>query len=73
MKEVYYYLDNVSDHSYMSALYRYPQSAFPYKKLIRKNRERKATEPEFELIDTGLLLLFKQNWTNSWFNIKKYK
>lgn len=54
VKEVYYYLDNVADHSYMRALYRYPQSAFPYKKLIRKNKERKHTDPEYELTDTGV-------------------
>lgn len=54
VKEVYYYLDNVSDHSYMRALYRYPQSPFPYKKLIRNNKERKRADPEFELTDTGV-------------------
>ena len=31
VKELYYYLDNTPSHSYMKHLYKYPQSAFPYK------------------------------------------
>src|SRR5579883_627658 len=30
VKEIYFYLDSSPTHSYMKALYRYPQAAFPY-------------------------------------------
>ena len=30
VKECYYYLDSTPTHSYMKALYKYPQQAFPY-------------------------------------------
>ena len=58
VKELYYYLDNTPTHSYMKCLYKYPQAAFPYKQLIEENGRRSKTEPEFELLDTGL---FSQN------------
>jgi hypothetical protein len=54
VKEYYYYLDSTPTHSYMKALYKYPQSAFPYSDLVRTNRERPRTEQEYELIDTGI-------------------
>jgi hypothetical protein len=52
VKELYYYLDNVPTHSYMKALYKYPQGAFPYEELVRVNGQRSRQEPEYELIDT---------------------
>ncbi|MBD0351234.1 MAG: glucosidase [Flavisolibacter sp.] len=54
VKELYYYLDSTPTHSYMKMLYKYPQPAFPYEWLVNENRRRSKTEPEFELIDTGL-------------------
>jgi hypothetical protein len=54
VKEYYYYLDSTPTHSYMKYLYKYPQAAFPYTKLIDENRRRGHHEPEFELIDTGI-------------------
>ena len=54
VKELYYYLDNVPTHSYMTALYKYPQGAFPYARLREENAKRGRGEPEFELIDTGI-------------------
>jgi len=54
VKELYYYLDSTPTHSYMKALYKYPQRAYPYMELIRKNAERDRQTPEFELIDTGI-------------------
>jgi len=54
VKEYYYYLDSTPTHSYMKALYKYPQSAFPYADLARTNRERPRTASEYELIDTGI-------------------
>ena len=53
MKELYYYLDNLPDHSYMRALYKYPQSAFPYQWLREENKKRTFHDREFELTDTG--------------------
>lgn len=54
VKEIYYYLDSTPTHSYMKFLYKYPQSEFPYVKLIEENRDRDKNEREFELIDTGI-------------------
>ncbi|MBI3358043.1 MAG: glucosidase [Nitrospirae bacterium] len=54
VKEYYYYLDNTPTHSYMKFLYKYPQSAYPYDRLVTENHLRDRTKPEFELIDTGI-------------------
>ena len=54
VKELYYYLDGTPTHSYMRMLYKYPQAAFPYTRLVEENRRRGRTDPEFELIDTGV-------------------
>lgn len=53
VKECYYYLDSTPTHSYMRALYKYPQSAFPYDELLQENQGRSRREREYELIDTG--------------------
>ncbi len=54
VKEYYYYLDNIPTHSYMKYLYKYPQSEFPYRKLIDENKKRSKEQPEYELVDTGI-------------------
>lgn len=54
VKELYYYLDCTPTHSYMKMLYKYPQSQFPYAKLVDENRKRDKLQAEFELIDTGI-------------------
>ena len=54
VKELYYYLDNLPSHYYMEYLYKYPQNAFPYEKLLEENRKRSRTEPEYEILDTGI-------------------
>src|SRR6202008_4468464 len=54
VKELYYYLDSTPTHSYMKALYKYPQAEFPYSWLVDENRRRGKQEPEFELLDTGV-------------------
>jgi hypothetical protein len=54
VKELYYYLDNTPTHSYMKMLYKYPQSEFPYEKLVAENKSRNKLQPEFELLDTGI-------------------
>jgi hypothetical protein len=54
VKEYYFYLDSTPTHSYMRALYKYPQRAFPYNDLVAENRRRGREQPEYELIDTGV-------------------
>ena len=54
VKECYYYLDNTPTHSYMKALYKYPQASYPYVRLVEENRRRGKDLPEFELIQTGV-------------------
>jgi hypothetical protein len=54
VKECYYYLDSTPTHSYMRALYKYPQKAFPYAQLVEENRRRTRHDPEFELAHTGI-------------------
>ena len=54
VKELYYHLDGTPTHSYMRMLYKYPQAAFPYERLIEANRARGRDAPEFELVDTGI-------------------
>ena len=54
VKECYFYLDSTPTHSYLKALYKYPQAEFPYARLVEENRRRGRHEPEFELSDTGI-------------------
>ncbi len=54
VKEYYFYLDSTPTHSYMRMLYKYPQQAFPYERLVEENRRRGREQPEFELLDTGV-------------------
>ena len=54
VKECYFYLDSTPTHSYLKALYKYPQAEFPYARLVEENQRRGRHEPEFELADTGI-------------------
>ncbi len=54
VKECYFYLDSTPTHSYMKALYKYPQAEFPYAWLVEENRRRGRQAPEFDLLDTGI-------------------
>jgi hypothetical protein len=54
VKECYFYLDSTPTHSYMKALYKYPQAEFPYGRLVEENQHRSKWDPEFELSDTGI-------------------
>ena len=54
VKEYYFYLASTPTHSYMKYLYKYPQSAFPYDHLVAENGRRGKTQPEYELLDTGV-------------------
>jgi hypothetical protein len=53
-KECYFYLDSSPTHSYLKALYKYPQAEFPYDELVSVNRSRGLDLPEYEIIDTGV-------------------
>ena len=53
VKECYFYLDATPTYSYLKGLYKYPQAAFPYARLVEENR-RGPGAAEFELADTGL-------------------
>jgi hypothetical protein len=54
VKELYFYLDATPTHSYMRMLYKYPHKAFPYMQLLEENRRRSQSQPEFEILDTGV-------------------
>ena len=54
VKEYYYYLDATPTHSWMKCLYKYPQAEFPYARLVEESRRRDRSQPEFELVDTGV-------------------
>jgi hypothetical protein len=54
VKEAYFYLESTPTHSYLKALYKYPQRAYPYDWLVAENRRRSKSDPEFELNDTGI-------------------
>ena len=54
VKEYYFYLDSTPSHSYMKYLYKYPQTEFPYARLVQENRRSDKRQPEFELLDTGV-------------------
>ena len=54
VKEEYFFLDSTPTHSYMRALYKYPQAVFPYDRLVQENRRRGFDEPEVELADIGV-------------------
>jgi mannosylglycerate hydrolase MGH1-like protein len=54
VKEQYFYLDSTPTHSYLKALYKYPQAEFPYVRLVKESRLRGQLDPEFELTDTGV-------------------
>jgi hypothetical protein len=54
VKEYYFYLDSTPTHSYMKYLYKYPQAAFPYARLVEENRQRTRRDLEYELLNTGI-------------------
>ena len=54
VKEIYFYLDSSPTHSYLKALYKYPQAEYPYDLLVAENRRRSRSDPEFEITDTNV-------------------
>jgi hypothetical protein len=55
VKEYWWALDATPTHSFARHLYRYPQAAFPYDELRRRNAEAGLAAPEVRLADTGVL------------------
>jgi hypothetical protein len=53
-KEYWWYLDAVPSHAFNRWRYHYPQEPFPYDDLVAENGRRSKTEPEYELLDTGV-------------------
>src|SRR4051812_10687683 len=54
VKEYYFYLDSTPTHSYMKYLYKYPQAAYPYDRIVQTNALRGRHDYEYELLDTGV-------------------
>ena len=54
VKEYWWYLDAVPSHAWNRWRYHYPQLAFPYEKLKTENGRRGKSDPEYELLDTGI-------------------
>jgi hypothetical protein len=53
VKEHYFYLDSSPTHSYLKALYKYPQCEFPYQQIRDENAKRGFDDLEYEIEDTG--------------------
>ena len=53
VKECYFYLDATPSHAWLHYLYKYPQNAFPYERLLKENARRSRQDPPFSLIDSG--------------------
>lgn len=54
VKELYYYLASTPTHSFAKARYRYPQSEYPYQRLVDESHRRTRQDPEFEITDAGV-------------------
>ena len=53
VKEHYVYRDATPSHSHLRYLYKYPQAAFPYARLVEENARRSRFDPPFNLVDAG--------------------
>jgi hypothetical protein len=54
VKDYWWYLDAVPSHAWNRWRYHYPQAEFPYADLVAENGRRGRTDPEYELLDTGV-------------------
>jgi hypothetical protein len=54
VKDYWWYLDATPTSSYLQWRYHYPQARFPYEDLRQTNSARTRTDPEYELLDTGV-------------------
>ena len=55
VKEVYAFEDATPTSSYLRGSYRYPHRAYPYRELVAESARRSRDDPEYELVDTGVL------------------
>jgi hypothetical protein len=55
VKDYWWYLDSTPTHSWRGWRYHYPQPEFPYPVLVAGNARRGPYEPEYELVDTGIV------------------
>jgi len=53
-KEYWWFLDAVPSHAWNRWRYHYPQGEFPYADLVAENGRRGKSDPEYELLDTGI-------------------
>ena len=53
-KEHWWYLDALPSHAWLRWRYHYPQAEFPYGDLVAENGRRDQSQPEYELMDTGV-------------------
>ncbi len=54
VKEHWWYLDALPSHAWLGWRYHYPQAEFPYGDLVAENGRRDQSQPEYELLDTGV-------------------
>ena len=54
VKEYWWFLDAVPSHAWLRWRYHYPQAEFPYADLVAENGRRDQSQPEYELLDTGV-------------------
>ena len=54
VKDYMFHLAGTPTGSYSKALYKYPQQQFPYEQLREENSRRDRSQPEYELVDTGI-------------------
>ncbi|MGW5240124.1 MGH1-like glycoside hydrolase domain-containing protein [Monashia sp. NPDC004114] len=54
VKEYWWYLDALPSHAWLQWRYHYPQAEYPYAALLAENGRRDHSQPEFELMDTGI-------------------
>jgi len=54
VKDYYFYVDVTPSHSWLRYLYKYPQAAYPYERLVAENRRRGRGDAPFNLLDTGV-------------------
>ncbi len=54
VKEYWWFLDALPSHALLEWRYHYPQAEFPYADLVAENGRRDQSQPEYELLDTGV-------------------
>ena len=54
VKEYWWFLDALPSHAWLRWRYHYPQAEFPYADLVAENGRRDQSQPEYELLDTGV-------------------